>query len=88
VQLAAFFENFSHGECMNFILKMTDAFESFTRNGKFCIRIVDAKFSALKDGDEADEDISKKFVCLDMPDYPGEHDDITITFDSETGGFA
>ena len=27
----------------------------------------------------------KGFVCLDMPDYPGEHDDVTITFDSEAG---
>jgi hypothetical protein len=87
VQLAAFFENFSHGECMNFALKMTDIFESFGRNGKFCIRIVDAKFSALKDGDETDEDINQKFVCLDMPNYPGEHDDITITFDSEASTF-
>lgn len=84
VQLAAFFENFSHGKCMNFVLKMTDTFESFNRNGKFYIRIIDAKFAAL---DEADEDIKKDFVCLDIPDYPGEHDDITITFESETSTF-
>lgn len=25
------------------------------------------------------------FVCLDMPDLPGEHDDISILFDKETG---
>lgn len=81
VQLAAFFENFSHGDCMNFALKSTDVFESFSRSGKFCIRIVDAKFALPKDG----EDTNKSFVCLNMPEYPGEHDDITIVFDTENG---
>ena len=27
------------------------------------------------------------FVCLDMPDLPGEHDDISILFDKESGMF-
>ena len=81
VQLVAFFSEFQHGTCMNFILKSTDHIESFGRSGKFGIRIVDAKFALpKKDGDPA-----SNFVCLDMPEYPIEHDDLTITFDSEVG---
>lgn len=87
VQLAAFFDNFSHGECMSFALKLTDIFESFSRSGKFCLRIVDAKFAAPKGGDESYEGHDKGFICLDMLEYPGEHDDITVTFDSEASRF-
>ncbi len=81
VQLVTFFEDFTHGDCMNFALKSTDVFESFSRSSKFCIRIVDAKFALPKDG----ESVKKKFVCLEMPEYPSEHDDITISFDTEAG---
>src|SRR5947207_1523940 len=81
VQLVAFFQDFSHGDCMNFHLKGTDVFESFSKSGKHCIRIVDAKF-ALPKGEGAG---NTGFVCLDMPEYPGEHDDITIAFDSASG---
>ena len=81
VQLMAFFSDFSHGKCMNFALKSTDTFESFSRPGKFQIKIVDAKFALPKSGDNE----TGGFVCLDMPDYPGEHDDITLTFDSDKG---
>ncbi|KAJ5565413.1 hypothetical protein N7513_001655 [Penicillium frequentans] len=79
VQLVAFFSDFQHGTCMNFILKGTDHIESFGRSGKFGIRIVDAKFALPK----KDDDAASNFVCLDMPEYPIEHDDLTITFDSE-----
>ncbi|KAJ5631848.1 uncharacterized protein N7484_011948 [Penicillium longicatenatum] len=79
VQLIAFFSEFQHGTCMNFILKGTDHIESFGRSGKFGIRIVDAKFALPK----KDDDPASHFVCLDMPEYPIEHDDLTITFDSE-----
>ncbi|OAX84535.1 hypothetical protein ACJ72_01104 [Emergomyces africanus] len=80
VQLVAFFHDFSHGKCMNFVLKSTDIFESFNhRSGKFGVKIVDAKFALPKPDDHP----SAGFVCLDMPEYPGEHDDITIAFDSE-----
>ena len=87
VQLAAFFENFNHGDSMNFTLKSTDVFESFTRNGKFSLRIVDAKFPMpRKHGEGGKEaEIENKFICLDEVDYPGEHDDITIVFDDEKG---
>jgi hypothetical protein len=62
------------------------------------LKLVDAKFALPKErvsierksldmgesvveGGEADS----LFVCLDDPEYPGEHDDVTITFDVESG---
>jgi hypothetical protein len=83
VQLLAFLNDFSHGRCLNFVLKSTDTLEGFNRSGKFCVRIVDAKFALPK----TDEDPASDFVCLDMPDYPSEHDDIAIAFDSEAGKY-
>ncbi|WEW59010.1 hypothetical protein PRK78_004478 [Emydomyces testavorans] len=80
-QLVVFFSDFSHGKCMNFVLKSTDTFESCQRSGKYGIKLVDAKFALPK----ANDDGSGDFVCLDIPEYPGEHDDITIWFDSESG---
>ncbi|KUJ22742.1 uncharacterized protein LY89DRAFT_777792 [Mollisia scopiformis] len=82
IQLVAFFENFTHGDCMNFTLKSTDVFETSSRGGKYSVRIVDAKF-AMPKAREGEHGIDHEFVCLDMPEYPGEHDDITIVFDSE-----
>ncbi|EFQ99784.1 hypothetical protein MGYG_02797 [Nannizzia gypsea CBS 118893] len=84
VQLVVFLAGFSHGRSMNFVLKSTDNFESFNRSGKFGIKIVDAKFALPKNS----EDESADFVCLDMPEYPGEHDDITIGFDSENDRYS
>ncbi|KAH8657634.1 hypothetical protein BGZ60DRAFT_383457 [Tricladium varicosporioides] len=84
IQLVAFFENFSHGDCMNFPLKSTDTFESSGKSGKYSLRIVDAKFALPKPRLENGEAVGHDFVCLDMPEYPGEHDDITIVFDTET----
>lgn len=81
VQLLAFFNDFNHGRCMNFVLKGTDTMESFMRSGKFWIRYVDAKFALPK----TEEDTSSDFLCLDLPEYPIEHDDISIAFDSEAG---
>lgn len=81
VQLLVFFADFQHGSCMNFVLKGTDLMESFSRSGKFGIRFVDAKFALPK----KDEDPSSNFVCLDMPEYPIEHDDLAISFDTEAG---
>lgn len=86
LQLLAFFEEFQHGHCMNFVLKGTDVYESFHRGSRSGIRFVDAKFPlprlpADKDGDY-DE---MAFVCLDLPDLPGEHDDIAIMFEKESG---
>lgn len=79
VQLVAFFNDFNHGKCMNFVLKGTDTMESFNRSGKFCIRFADAKFALPK----VEDDPASDFLCLDMPEYPIEHDDILIVFDNE-----
>ncbi|KAF4984805.1 hypothetical protein FDECE_17022, partial [Fusarium decemcellulare] len=85
LQLLAFFEDFHHGHCMNFILKGTDVYENIQRSSKSGIKFVDAKFPlprlpADKDGDYDD----MAFVCLDLPDLPGEHDDISIYFEKES----
>ncbi|KAL9615373.1 MAG: hypothetical protein Q9167_000201 [Letrouitia subvulpina] len=80
-QLVAFFKDFPYGSCMNFILKSTDKFESFSHSRQYCIRIVDAKFALPK----STSDPWRDFICLDLPDYPSEHDDVTITFGSEAG---
>jgi hypothetical protein len=88
-QLLAFFEDFSHGQCMGFHLKGTDVFESFGRSGKAGLKIDDAKFPLPRvlapDGDGAQQAADAAFLCLDLPELPGEHDDISILFDSEAG---
>ncbi|KAJ5225000.1 hypothetical protein N7468_006225 [Penicillium chermesinum] len=81
IQLLAFFPDFHYGTCMNFVLKGTDQIEAFNRSGKYGLRIVDAKFALPK----KDDDPSSNFVCLDMPEYPIEHDDISITFENDAG---
>ena len=90
-QLLAFFEDFSHGQCMGFHLKGTDVFESFSRGGgKAGLKIDDAKFPLPKvlsggDGEPAQKAADAAFLCLDLPELPGEHDDISIVFDNEAG---
>ncbi|KAL2258253.1 hypothetical protein VTK26DRAFT_8515 [Humicola hyalothermophila] len=88
-QLLAFFEDFSHGQCMGFHLKGTDVYESFSRGGgKAGLKIDDAKFPLPKvlpaDAEGAQAAADAAFLCLDLPELPGEHDDISIVFDSET----
>ncbi|KAK3341175.1 hypothetical protein B0T25DRAFT_333449 [Lasiosphaeria hispida] len=86
-QFLAFFDDFAHGQCVGFQLKGTDVFESFSRSSKAGLRIVDAKFPLPKllspglDGAQPAADAA--FVCLDLPELPGEHDDISVLFDSE-----
>jgi hypothetical protein len=86
VQLVAFFENFSHGESMNFVLKPTDQFESFSKSGNYGVKLSDAKF-VLPVQDEAGVGADNGFVCLDQLEYPVEHDDIIVTFDVEDGTY-
>lgn len=81
VQLLAFFQDFSHGSCMNFVLKSTDVFESFARSGIPYLCIVDAKFALPSE----QTDTNHEYVCLELPEYPGEHDDISIGFENEQG---
>ncbi|KAI0137085.1 hypothetical protein BJ170DRAFT_590032 [Xylariales sp. AK1849] len=84
VQLLAFFEDWHHGQCMGLVLKGTDVFESTGRGSKSGIKLVDAKFplpKVVEEGAQKADDMA--FVCLDMPDYAGEHDDISILFEDE-----
>ncbi|MCJ1453816.1 hypothetical protein MMC28_004165 [Mycoblastus sanguinarius] len=81
VQLLAYFKDFSLGACMSFALKVTDTFETANKSGTSYLRIVDAKFALPK----TESDPSREFVCLDTPEYPGEHDDITIGFGDGQG---
>ncbi|KAK5630080.1 hypothetical protein RRF57_005795 [Xylaria bambusicola] len=86
VQLLAFFEDWHHGQCMGFVLKGTDVFECFSRSGKAGLKLADAKFPLPKvpaDGSSNTDEMA--FLCLDMPDFAGEHDDITILFDDSLG---
>ena len=81
IQLVGFFKDYSLGSCMNFVLKVTDNLEIFSRSGGFFLRINDAKYCLPRGEAQANRD----FVCLEMPEYPAEHDDITIGFETESG---
>lgn len=84
IQVLVFFENFHHGESMSFQLKATDIFESIKKGDKFGLKIDDAKFPLpLLPEEKKEPTDDMAFVCLDMPEIPGEHDDITILFDGE-----
>lgn len=88
MQLLAFFPDFQHGQCMNFVLKGTDVFETFSRGGKAGLKLVDAKFPLPRmprDGEAPTDDMGT--VCLDLPDLPGEHDDISLLFEKEAGAY-
>ncbi|KAG8419874.1 hypothetical protein J3458_004703 [Metarhizium acridum] len=86
LQLLAFFEDFQYGHCMNFVLKGTDVYETFQRGSKAGLRFVDAKFPLPQLPADKDSDYDDMaFVCLDLPDLPGEHDDIFIMFENEAG---
>ncbi|KAL5116299.1 hypothetical protein ACEQ8H_005757 [Pleosporales sp. CAS-2024a] len=95
VQLLAFFEDFSHADAMNFQLRVTDTCEITDKGGKFGLKLVDAKFALPVEERRGEGKMQKetgrlsgwagtkrKFVCLDEIEYPGEHDDILIQFDS------
>ncbi|KAH8589579.1 hypothetical protein B0O99DRAFT_522819 [Bisporella sp. PMI_857] len=79
IQLAAFFEGFSHGKCMNFVLRETDVIKKTLKAGKTFLKIVDAKFS-LPVGGKRGPGREMGFISLDLLDYPTEHDNILIGF--------
>lgn len=91
MQLLVFFEDFHHGESMSFALKPTDVFETTSRSGKFCLKFDDAKFplpARVKpedNGGRGSDDLA--FLSLDLPEIPGEHDDISIWFEQEESKF-
>lgn len=95
LQLLAFFQDFSHADAMNFQLRTMDTFEKSDKGGKFGLKLVDAKFALpveerRGEGKMQKEEgrltgwsgVKRRFVCLDEIEYPGEHDDILIQFDS------
>ncbi|KAF1955138.1 hypothetical protein CC80DRAFT_113360 [Byssothecium circinans] len=95
IQLLAFFENFSHADAMNFQLKITDTFEKSDKGGKPSVKLVDCKFALpveerKGEGKMGKEEgkltgwagVKRRFVCLDQIEYPGEHDDVLIGFES------
>lgn len=83
VQLLAFFKDFQYGQCMSVPLKPIDVFELFSKGGKHMLVIVEAKFALPKNREME----NRAFLSLDNPEYPSEHDDITIVFDSDMGEF-
>lgn len=91
MQMLVFFEDFHHGHCMGFVLKGTDIYEAFGRGSKAGLKMVDAKFPLPRRGDEGQKKAvggnpdEAAFVCLDLPEIPGEHDDISILFENEAG---
>lgn len=95
IQFCAYMEDFSHADAMNFQIKSMDVFEKIElkgskgERGRYGLRLVDAKFwlppERKKDSGPVDEieQAKRRFACLDMPVYPGEHDDITLGFETE-----
>jgi len=86
---------------MAFQLKSMDVFEKVDKGGKFYLRLVDAKFALPVEERKGEGKLEKaegrqqgwagqkrRFVCLDVVEYPGEHDDVTIGFDTQTGTFS
>lgn len=91
VKLLAFMEDFSHADALCFQVKSTDTFESpkgDSKHNKWSVKLVDAKFSlpSQEKGEQSEEDkLNRRFVNLEGLDYAEEHDDITVSFDSEQG---
>jgi hypothetical protein len=95
LQLLAFFEDFSHADAMNFQLKPQDVFEKVDKGGKSSLKLVDCKFALpveerRGEGKMGKEEgrltgwagMKRRFVCLDQIEYPGEHDDVLISFEN------
>ncbi|KAE8370352.1 hypothetical protein BDV27DRAFT_152236 [Aspergillus caelatus] len=77
-QLIAFFYQSPHGNCMNFEVRCTDAFQPIDKSDLWGIVIKDAKFALPEIKPHM-----PGFVCLDELDYPLEHDDISVMFNDK-----
>lgn len=94
VQLLIFFQgDFAHADCLNFKVTPTDVFEKTEKGKQPALRLVDAKF-ALPGGkgegrgeSKVERGVKGRFANLDLLEYPGEHDDITLGFESVQGKF-
>lgn len=99
-QIAAFFEDFSYADAIVFRVKSSDVFEKCKgdKGAKFCIKLVDAKFSLpgrmKHHGGDEDEGmdhnglpkvVKRRFINLEGLEYAEEHEDITIGFETEEG---
>nr|POE62983.1 hypothetical protein CFP56_03886 [Quercus suber] len=96
VKVVAFMEGFGHADAMVVQVKSMDVFETIKGDGKgkkWALKMVDAKFSLPmkeekkeKEGSPAEMDaqaVRRRFVNLEGLEYAGEHDDITIGFETE-----
>ena len=100
VQLIAFFDDsFTYAEAIGFGAQGHGRVRALRRKafrggkGKFGVRFVDAKFALppkleKTKGAQRPEDLERPYICLDMPEFPGENDDIWIGFDDEDGKWA
>ena len=83
--LLAVLSDFPNGKIMSFQLHGANVFEATFKSSKYCLRFIDAKFALPKSPDNTE--MAWDFICLDTPEYPAEHDDIMIGFDSEQGTY-
>ena len=81
--LLAVLSDFPNGKIMSFQLHGADIFEATFKSSKYCLRFIDAKFALPKSPDNTE--MAWDFICLDAPEYPAEHDDVVIGFDTEQG---
>ncbi|KAI6876673.1 hypothetical protein KC338_g297 [Hortaea werneckii] len=90
-RVLAFMEDFTHADALCFQVKSSDNFEAGkgdSKGKKWTVKMVDAKFSLpRREKGEVDPEqkIRRRFVNLEGLEYAEEHDDITVSFDTEQG---
>ncbi|OTA15094.1 hypothetical protein BTJ68_15564 [Hortaea werneckii EXF-2000] len=88
-RVLAFMEDFTHADALCFQIKSSDNFEAGkgdSKGKKWTVKMVDAKFSLpRREKGEVDPEqkIRRRFVNLEGLEYAEEHDDITVSFDTE-----
>lgn len=90
-RVLAFMEDFIHADALCFQIKSSDNFEAGkgdSKGKKWTVKMVDAKFSLPrreKGEIDPEQKIRRRFVNLEGLEYAEEHDDITVSFDTEQG---
>ncbi|KAI7191643.1 cystathionine beta-lyase [Hortaea werneckii] len=88
-RVLAFMEDFTHADALCFQVKSSDNFEAGkgdSKGKKWTVKMVDAKFSLPrreKGEIDPEQKIRRRYVNLEGLDYAEEHDDITVSFDTE-----
>ncbi|RMZ14656.1 hypothetical protein D0862_01964 [Hortaea werneckii] len=88
-RVLAFMEDFIHADALCFQIKSSDNFEAGkgdSKGKKWTVKMVDAKFSLpRREKGEIDPEqrIRRRFVNLEGLEYAEEHDDITVSFETE-----